>query len=132
MANKQTNILKNVRLKHPKKVCLSHININFIRNKLDSLFEFTYGLVNLLAVSEIKLDNSFPTGQFNLKGFRTPLEKILCGRVNYPVDTGHKLNVHKTFRRHPGCLLNVLCTFNLRPVSTGYLLMWIVTSHPKR
>ena len=44
-------------------------------------------------------------------------------RVNlrsYPVDTGRKLNVHKTFRRRPGRLLNVLCTFNLRPVSTGY------------
>ena len=35
------------------------------------------------------------------------------------VDTGRKLNVHKTFRRRPGRLLNVLCTFNLRPVSTG-------------
>ena len=35
-----------------------------------------------------------------------------------PVDTGRKLNVHKTFRRHPGRLLNALCTFNLRPVST--------------
>ena len=38
-----------------------------------------------------------------------------------PVDTGRKLNVHKTFRRRPGRLLNVLCTFNLRPVSTGEL-----------
>ena len=38
---------------------------------------------------------------------------------NNPVDTGRKLNVHKTFRRRPGHLLNVLCTFNLRPVSTG-------------
>ena len=36
-----------------------------------------------------------------------------------PVDTGRKLNVHKTFRRCPGRLLNVLCTFNLRHVSTG-------------
>ena len=35
------------------------------------------------------------------------------------VDTGQKLNVHKTFKRHPGRLLNVFCTFNLRPVSTG-------------
>ena len=35
-----------------------------------------------------------------------------------PVDTRRKLNVHKTFRRRPGRLLNVLCTFNLRPVST--------------
>ena len=37
-----------------------------------------------------------------------------------PVDTGHKCNVHKTFRRRPGHLLNVLLTFNLRPVSTGW------------
>ena len=36
-----------------------------------------------------------------------------------PVDAGLKLNVHKTFRRRPGLLLNVSCTFNLRPVSTG-------------
>ena len=36
-----------------------------------------------------------------------------------PVDTGRKLNVHNTFGRRPGFLLNVLCMFNLRPVSTG-------------
>ena len=41
--------------------------------------------------------------------------------VSVPVDTGCKLNVHKTFRRRPGRLLNVLCTFNVRPVSTGVL-----------
>ena len=38
-----------------------------------------------------------------------------------PVDTGRKLNVHKTFRRRPGRLLNVLCTSNLRPVSMGMM-----------
>ena len=41
------------------------------------------------------------------------------GLVKIPVDTRRKLNVHKTFRRRPGRLLNVLCTFNLPPVSTG-------------
>ena len=40
-------------------------------------------------------------------------------KMNVPADTGRKLNVHKTLRRRPGRLLNVLCTFNLRPVSTG-------------
>ena len=38
----------------------------------------------------------------------------------FPVDTGHKLNIHETFRRRPGRLLNDLFTFNLRPVSTGF------------
>ena len=36
-----------------------------------------------------------------------------------PVDAERKLNGHKAFRRPPGPLLNVSCTFNLRPVSTG-------------
>ena len=44
----------------------------------------------------------------------------------YPVGTGRKLNVHKTFRRRPGRLLNVLCTLNLRPVSTGYLRVLVI------
>ena len=39
--------------------------------------------------------------------------------TTFPVDTGRKLSVHKAFRRHPGRLRNVLCTFNLRPVSMG-------------
>ena len=37
-----------------------------------------------------------------------------------PVDTWYKLNIHKTFRRLPGRLLNVLCEFSLRPVFTGW------------
>ena len=36
--------------------------------------------------------------------------------LSIPLDTKHKLNVHKAFSRHPGRFLNVLCTFNLRPV----------------
>ena len=36
-----------------------------------------------------------------------------------PLHKGRKLNVHKTFRRRHGRLLNVLCTFNLRSVSMG-------------
>ena len=76
--DKRTNTLKKARLKHPKKVCLSHININSIRNKLDSLFEFTYGIVDFFAVSETKLDSSFPTGQDS--GFRTPYRKDLSAK----------------------------------------------------
>ena len=50
---------------------------------------------------------------------------LIIGLRLDPVDTGHKLNVHKTFRRRPGRLLNVLCTFNLRRVSTGRILRLI-------
>ena len=46
---------------------------------------------------------------------------VLLQAVGLPVDTERKLNVHKTFRRRPGRLLNVLCSFNLHPVSMGLI-----------
>ena len=45
---------------------------------------------------------------------------------HYPVDTGRKLNVNKTFRRRPGRLLNVLSTFSLLPVSAGEIILFII------
>ena len=49
---------------------------------------------------------------------------LMFGNISIQVDTGRKLDVHKTFRRRPWRLLNVLCTFNLRPVSTGKF--WLI------
>ena len=59
------------------------------------------------------------------------LVSIFLGEVLFPhfpyyqgdVSTGHKVNAHKTFRRRPGRLLKVLCTFNLRPVSRGFVVL---------
>ena len=56
--------------------------------------------------------------------FHTPRQTTMnnirsINKQIFPVDTGCTLNVHKTFRRCPERLLNVLCKFNLRPVSTG-------------
>ena len=64
---------------------------------------------------------------YRVKGVADPLlhELVLCIQVlnqRIPVDTGRKQNVQKTFRRRPGRLLNVLCTFNLRPVPTGIIV----------
>ena len=44
----------------------------------------------------------------------------------FPLDKGHKLNVHKSLRRLAGLagrLLNVFCTSNLRYLSTGLGLL---------
>ena len=49
----------------------------------------------------------------------TVMIQLISSNLMDPISTGRKLNVHKTFRRRPERLLNVLCTFNLRPVSTG-------------
>ena len=53
---------------------------------------------------------------------------MLCFRIirgrGTPLDTGRKLIVHKTFRRRPGHLLNVMFTFNLHPVARGNILIF--------
>ena len=56
---------------------------------------------------------------------------LVWNRLDILVDTGRTLKVHKTFRRHPGRLLNVLRTFNLRPVSTRMMVKReiILTKH---
>ena len=61
---------------------------------------------------------------FNI--FREHVAYAYVFLIQSPVDTGSKLNVHKTFRGRPGRLLNVLCTFNLRLVSTGNRVKKIV------
>ena len=51
---------------------VAHLNINPPRLKFDSLAQKITGNVNILMISETKLDNSFPEGQFLIEGYRKP------------------------------------------------------------
>ena len=77
-----------------------------------------HGIVFNLVVKQYQILK----GNFFKKTEISPYLRIF--KSTYPVDTGRKLKVHNTFRRRPGHLLNVSCTFNLRPVSTGYGHFW--------
>ena len=44
-----------------------------------------------------------------------------------PLDTGFKLNLHKTFRRCSGRFLNTLCRFNLRFLSNGESILVVMS-----
>ena len=46
-----------------------NIDINYLRNKSDSLIGHIRGNIDILMVSETKLDESFPIGQFIIEGF---------------------------------------------------------------
>ena len=54
------------------RIVLAHLNINSLRNKLDLLADQIKGNVDVLAISETKLDDSFPTGQFKIPGYASP------------------------------------------------------------
>ena len=55
--------LKTLRCSFPKNVILSYININSIRNKLDNLQSIINNTVDILAIAEPKIDDSFPMHQ---------------------------------------------------------------------
>ena len=44
-----------------------------MRNKFDALMDQIKGNVHILVISESKLDESFPEGQFKIPGFTSPI-----------------------------------------------------------
>ena len=54
------------------KLVVAHLNINPLRLKFDNLAQKITGNVGILMISETKLDNSFPEGQFLIEGYRKP------------------------------------------------------------
>ena len=64
--------LKLLRLKYPRNVIISYININSIRNKFSGFSEMIGENVDILVIAETKIDSSFPTSQFLIDGFKSP------------------------------------------------------------
>ena len=54
------------------KLILGHLNFNSIQNKSEALVFVIDNNINIFLISEIKLDDSFPTAQFLIKGFSAP------------------------------------------------------------
>ena len=57
---------------YTKNIILSYINVNSIRNKLDDLKFLLGKSLDILCISETKLDETFPTVQFAIEGFSKP------------------------------------------------------------
>ena len=57
-----------LRKKHPNRVIIA-IRNKSIRNKFDHLITITKGNVDVLMISETKLDESFPSMQFSIDGY---------------------------------------------------------------
>ena len=64
--------LKDIRITNLNRIVISHININSIRNKFELLAEAVMGNVDILMVTETKIDESFPASQFITPGFTSP------------------------------------------------------------
>ena len=62
-------VLKNTRQKHSNRLVIAQLNINSIRNKFTSLSNMIKDNIDILLISESKIDSSFPTVQFHIDGY---------------------------------------------------------------
>ena len=64
--------LIDLRNNNKNRLIFGHLNINSIRNKIEMLSNIIVGKLDILLLSETKIDDSFLTGQFHIPGFSTP------------------------------------------------------------
>ena len=67
-----TLVLKNLCVSYPNNIIIGHLNINSIRNKFEMLSLSVAQYVDILMLSETKLDSTFPSTQFLVNGFSIP------------------------------------------------------------
>ena len=54
---------------------MAQININSIRNKFETLISLVTSDIDILMISETKIDESFPLSQFMIDGFPMPYRR---------------------------------------------------------
>ena len=63
------NKLKHLRLKNLNTLIIAHLNINSIREKFEQISFIIRDNVDILAVGETKLDDTFPKNQFLIEDY---------------------------------------------------------------
>ena len=65
-------VLKDICKSNVDKLIFGQLNINSFRNKFDKINELIKSFVDVFMISETRLDDSFPEGQFFIDGYHAP------------------------------------------------------------
>ena len=66
------SIINKLRVDNIHRVILAHLNINSLRNKLEVLSDIVANKIDILCLSETKLDATFPPANFLINGYSPP------------------------------------------------------------
>ena len=70
-----SEIMDKLREKEVDNVIIAHLNINFLQNKFEPLVKLVQERVDILVISETKIDESFPLNQFMIDGCSLPFRE---------------------------------------------------------
>lgn len=65
-------VLNDIRITNIERLIIGQLNINSLRNKIDSLKLLMKGNIDILIITETKLDDTFPNQQFYVDGYNPP------------------------------------------------------------
>ena len=68
------NLLKQMKHDYPNKIMIGHLN-NSIRSKFDYLKDIIGSNIDMFLISETKLNDSFPQGQFMIEGYHVRIDR---------------------------------------------------------
>ena len=113
--------IRKLRIKNSEKVVIGNLNINSLPNKFNQLKETVLKYVDVLVLTETKLDHSFPKVQFLVDGFSEPYryDRKIYIRDNIP---SKLLKKHKFHDGMEGLFLEL----NFRKIK----LLLLGTYHP--
>ena len=81
-------LLKNLKLKNTNRLIVGQLKINSVVRKLDHLKVLLVNNIDILVLTETKIDSSFPNAQFRIDGFSAPFRldrNRFGGRVLFSV-----------------------------------------------
>ena len=65
-------LLQDLKAKNKDRPIIAHLNINFMDPKFEPLLDMIKDNVDILLISETKLDDTFPSGKFFIEGYKEP------------------------------------------------------------
>ena len=65
-------LLNDLKIKNVNRIVIGLLNINSLRNKFEALKEIINENIDILVITETKIDTSFPTQQFRMDGYNVP------------------------------------------------------------
>ena len=66
------SIINKLRIDNANRIIIAQLNINSIRNKIDMLSTIVRNKIDILCITETKLDDTFPLSNFFISGFSPP------------------------------------------------------------
>ena len=70
--NPKDTLLK-IKFENPNKIIIGHLNINSMRSKIEFHKDIIGNSIDVLLVSEIKLNHTFPICQFLIEVYQVPI-----------------------------------------------------------